>query len=356
MSPNNRLCEIITRQELYDLVWAKPMVQLGQQFQLSDNGLRKICRKYAIPVPKMGYWQKLRYDKPTKKIPLPTYPEENPAIKILANQRDKLNPVVILKESVKVPEQITKFHPLVAQTKKLFSQGHARHGRISLGEKALDVYVSKAQASRAFRIMDTIIKELEQHAITVCVEHHNYWGQSTYAFVDGEKVYFCIEEPLRIVKTESGQYGYKTQDFEPTGTLALRIKDQLGGARNNWKDGDNHKVEDKLDSFINGLGVAAAYLKKKRLEDEERHRKWEEAEQAEARKRQAVEDERKRGQILEQQVESWHKSRAIRELIQAAVAKRGAYAPDSKFAEWVTWATAYANKFDPLRELKPPSQ
>jgi hypothetical protein len=30
-----------TRQELYDLVWATPMVKLAKEFGLSDVGLRK---------------------------------------------------------------------------------------------------------------------------------------------------------------------------------------------------------------------------------------------------------------------------------------------------------------------------
>ena len=53
------------------------------------------------------------------------------------------------------------------------------------------------------------------------------------------------------------------------------------------------------------------------------------------------------------QAANWQKNRLILELVQAAIAKRGEYASDSQFAKWVTWATAYANKLDPLRELKP---
>ena len=50
----------ISRKELYDKVWATPMTQLAKEFNLSDNGLRKICIKYVIPLPPVGYWQKLQ--------------------------------------------------------------------------------------------------------------------------------------------------------------------------------------------------------------------------------------------------------------------------------------------------------
>jgi hypothetical protein len=51
--------QLFTRKQLYELVWSKPMTQLAKEFGLSDNGLRKICKKYDIPLPNMGHWQKL---------------------------------------------------------------------------------------------------------------------------------------------------------------------------------------------------------------------------------------------------------------------------------------------------------
>ena len=50
--------KILSRQELYDLVWSKPMVQLAQDFELSDVGLKKICKAAYIPTPTLGYWAK----------------------------------------------------------------------------------------------------------------------------------------------------------------------------------------------------------------------------------------------------------------------------------------------------------
>ncbi|HKJ80966.1 MAG TPA: hypothetical protein VJ954_03000, partial [Ignavibacteriaceae bacterium] len=60
-----------TRQQLYDLVWSTPMSTLAKQYQISDNGLRKICKKLNIPMPYLGYWQKLQYGKEVWKEELP---------------------------------------------------------------------------------------------------------------------------------------------------------------------------------------------------------------------------------------------------------------------------------------------
>jgi len=35
---------ILTRKELYDQVWSTPMTKLAKSYNLSDNGLRKICK------------------------------------------------------------------------------------------------------------------------------------------------------------------------------------------------------------------------------------------------------------------------------------------------------------------------
>ena len=54
---------ILTRQELYDLVWENPLSKLAKKYNLSDNGLRKVCKKLDIPLPKNGHWQKIQFNK-----------------------------------------------------------------------------------------------------------------------------------------------------------------------------------------------------------------------------------------------------------------------------------------------------
>ena len=63
----------LEREKLYEQVWSKPMIHLAKDYGLSDNGLRKICRRFNIPVPDSGYWQKIQYGKPVKQAPLPEF-------------------------------------------------------------------------------------------------------------------------------------------------------------------------------------------------------------------------------------------------------------------------------------------
>lgn len=62
----------LTRKQLYDLVWTRPMTKLAKEFGLSDVALHKICRKHDIPVPPRGYWAKKEFGKPVTVIPLPS--------------------------------------------------------------------------------------------------------------------------------------------------------------------------------------------------------------------------------------------------------------------------------------------
>lgn len=70
-----------TRQELYDLVWSKPVTHIAKEYGFSDNGIRKICKKYNIPLPKTGYWSKLKFNKKVIKTKLPKQ-DDNPQISL----------------------------------------------------------------------------------------------------------------------------------------------------------------------------------------------------------------------------------------------------------------------------------
>ena len=46
--------QTIKREELYEEVWSAPLTQLGAKYGLSDNGLRKVCKRLNVPFPEGG--------------------------------------------------------------------------------------------------------------------------------------------------------------------------------------------------------------------------------------------------------------------------------------------------------------
>jgi hypothetical protein len=49
----------LSREDLYELVWSKPMSDLAQDFGISDVGLAKRCRRLKVPTPGRGYWARI---------------------------------------------------------------------------------------------------------------------------------------------------------------------------------------------------------------------------------------------------------------------------------------------------------
>jgi hypothetical protein len=49
----------LSRQDLYELAWSKPISELAKDFGISDVGLAKRCKRLGIPLPGRGYWARV---------------------------------------------------------------------------------------------------------------------------------------------------------------------------------------------------------------------------------------------------------------------------------------------------------
>ena len=71
--------QTVKREELYEQVWSVPIWTLCQQYGLSDNGLREVCKRLNVPVPPRGYWAKVEAGRKVQKITLPKDAEQSVA-------------------------------------------------------------------------------------------------------------------------------------------------------------------------------------------------------------------------------------------------------------------------------------
>ena len=76
----------LTREELYALVWDRPMTKLAKEFGLSDVALHKICHKHDVPTPPAGYWAKKAHGKPVTNTPLPNKPRADGRHQIIIHE------------------------------------------------------------------------------------------------------------------------------------------------------------------------------------------------------------------------------------------------------------------------------
>ena len=47
---------VYTRKELFDQVWAEPVMHVAKRIGISDVALAKVCRGMDIPLPGRGHW------------------------------------------------------------------------------------------------------------------------------------------------------------------------------------------------------------------------------------------------------------------------------------------------------------
>jgi hypothetical protein len=66
--------QLLSRKELYELVWSTPLKNLCVRFGISDVALKKTCTRAAIPTPPPGYWAKKEAGKSISQLALPERP------------------------------------------------------------------------------------------------------------------------------------------------------------------------------------------------------------------------------------------------------------------------------------------
>jgi hypothetical protein len=57
----------LSRAQLYEMVWSKPMTEIARERDVRDLRVAQICDRYDIARPPAGYWQKLAHGKHVQK-------------------------------------------------------------------------------------------------------------------------------------------------------------------------------------------------------------------------------------------------------------------------------------------------
>lgn len=70
----------MTRQELYEAVWSKPVSELAKEYGVSEYILWNSCKRNDIPRPGLHYWHRVQRGGKTEIPPLPALRWENPVI------------------------------------------------------------------------------------------------------------------------------------------------------------------------------------------------------------------------------------------------------------------------------------
>jgi hypothetical protein len=117
---------VVTREELYHLVWAEPMSKLAERFEVSGSYLARICTILDVPRPERGYWAKLAVGKAPER---PTLPQADAGTLLYWSQTGEQMPVPKPKApssrqpKPKIRIARDRIHPLVIGAATHFESG-----------------------------------------------------------------------------------------------------------------------------------------------------------------------------------------------------------------------------------------
>lgn len=373
----------LTRRELYEMIWARPMTKVAAELGISDVALHKICDKHRIPAPSRGYWAKVAAGKPQKRplfrdvsdplierifiqgSPSAALPPEVKAARAKAKlDREKR------KEMPPLPTHPSQdAHPvLVRLAKKLEAAKAGNDGFIRLSDPSLfSMTISPASGTRALLIAERLI-------VLAPVQGCRFVSapDGLQLVADEETMTLSLVEQTDKVRHEPTEAEMKALrkweadrerrqrrgdwfsnwdkpkipewDYVPNGILVFELDKghHWDGLRRRFADGKRKRAEDMIDDVLAAGLVIAAARKARRVEEARRKQAAEE----EARRRREAERrrvlEQKRVELLDAKMEAFAKARQIDAFLDEYLAKYGdSDLPDS-CRRFVDWAHGYA--------------
>ncbi|UJH90115.1 hypothetical protein LZ575_14495 [Antarcticibacterium sp. 1MA-6-2] len=317
----------LSRKELYNLVWATSIKQITEDYLVSFQSFKKICRNNRIPLPPNGYWSKKKFGKASPPIPLPKYGTEKENIILYRREDedkrdlgelsdcDKLkleienDPKVDLKVSKKLSK---KFDPIVKATKFPETVNHPKKGGVWDYTKRYDyggigVSVSENLLPKTLRIIDTLVRALKARGHTF-----SFVYERSYVIINSIEISLSFRERhKRIIYTDD--YGHKRSRLDPLGLLILITGEY--SSKKEWNETNTISLEKKLSQIIAYLEITAEEELDWKIESAKREKERQEQEKIERQKAEIRNREVKKLKDLIALSRQWHETQKLRKFL-----------------------------------------
>jgi hypothetical protein len=358
----------ISRDELYEKVWTKPMVEIAKEYEVSDKAIAKICDKLKVPVPGIGYWQKLEAGEKLERKRLPEIPPTHPTehtirknepsyafeiseevSELIENEKDPANKII-------VQEKRGSTHILIRRTEQSLEKSYRYSNMLcsQQEEDILKILVSPNEKVRAFRILNTIIYELEKRGYLLYI-NRSFLCVKMF----GVELKCSLNERMKKARRKFESPYDRQYDYIPSGTLALSIEHFYSDypLARNFLDITSAKLENRLNEFIIALLIASqVYIAKEKHWEEER-KIYREQERKRNEILEAIENEKKKLRTLKNNVKSFHNSERIREYISRYKMKlldqNLTDEQKNEINDYLEWAQKQADRIDPFVQSPP---
>jgi hypothetical protein len=353
---------VLTRQELFDLVWSVPMRTLALQYGISDVALKKRCKRHGVPTPGVGYWARVGAGQKPKRPTLPKAPSQH-LERIVFKPGIPVKPPVAREDipTISIPTRVVSPHDATLWAEERLKQAKLdAYGRLEVGGNySPDLCVRPETVQRAVLILDTIAKALSVRGLEVVVApYHERSAPVVVVQSSGERLVLQVEERLtrkpHVVtpaeeKAAAQPWGRKPVkwDYVPEGRLSVRLfhTHYLFRGHARWTETKTTPLEQQLGKVVVGIEAAVAAHKNVRAEEDRQ-------------KAQRLADERARlrperlrwyqawmAKELDDHAAAWARARQVREFLDAYQAVKK---PAGAASDWLAAARQYADRIDPL--------
>jgi hypothetical protein len=353
----------LSRQELYDLIWSKPVAKIAIDFGISDVAITKHCIKLNVPRPLRTYWAKMAAGGQPPKKPLTASIQEN-----FARAAQKSVGTIL-----PLPNEKTPLHPLATELIRAASKAELdSQKRAALRDPSLpETTVSNILAERAAKAFHVILNGVEPLGISF---RKSLGSRDGGYFKKGhDRLYLRIEEDLLdATGTRLQVPWWKSQmsHCNPSGylTFSVRVSDYHTRGVQQWFESAKAPLEALLPEIVTGIrrhfldaqnrrSQEAMESERQRVEAERRWREWQVQEAIRLKK----EKEHKhvsvlaslakaREQNLLKAAELWRISNSMSEFINACEQrwKNTSAELNTEQKTWLAWAKEYANSVSPF--------
>ncbi|PWG61495.1 hypothetical protein [Sediminicurvatus halobius] len=405
----------VTREQLYEEVWAEPMTKVAARYDVSSSFLARVCAALNVPRPPRGHWAKLAAGKPS---PRPALPAARPGDEVVWSREGEgsWNPQPLPKAPKHPPRRRTmrrgtpasSNHRLLAGAEAHFLKTRSNEEGYFRPYKRLlmDLYVSKETLERALGLANRLYQHLEArgHRVTLapageqlhCVGfderekerrewHREPWrpDRATVAYVGTVAIGLTLFELSESVEVRyvNGRYvpvteiaatrrraygpGYSwtTTRDRPSGRLCLQAYSPYPGTKwvKQWREVKPGELAGRLESVVRELEGAAPTIaelvevaeREAALEREKREAQWKkwQEEEAERRRQHAIKESREELMGI---VEAWAEATRLAEFF-ADAERRVAGLPDEErtvLLERLRHARALAGGTDALERFR----
>jgi hypothetical protein len=363
---------ILTREEIYELVWTKPLKIVAEGLAITPAELGKLCTRLAVPRPPQGYWVRTLHGKAPARPPLPDPGPEAvssvslPDVTPEDGQRVAAHPTA--PPEVRVRETLAGAHAAVLELSKHVSEEHRNdHQRMFVvtcdGGQAT-FRASATNKSRALRILDALCRSVSARGHEVAFMpvgggrrgHHLVVssGQDSLRISIVERMTRSDHRKTAEERASEARTGYSwapKHDYAPSDRLTLELVNRrYYPVLASWSDGALRRIESVLGSVVVRIEEKLVELGVQRLKQEEENQARRDAE-----KRRELEAVRRQhhdalGKDLSEMTARWSEAARIRDFL-AEVASRletvDLPATPGQRA-WLDWAHAYADEIDPM--------